>query len=711
MVHKMDVVGVDIFRINLSHTKIEDLTSLVCNIRQWTKKTICLDTEGAQIRTGTMQNGSVLIKNNSIVCLTSSDSPGDASQIPLYPAKPQEMLELGDIISIDFQSVVVQVVRFEKGQAYGRVLSGGEIGSNKGISVDRVITLPALTKKDLEACAIARELGLSHFALSFASGKEDVQRLRDLFPYPIFVISKIESRLGVKHLEDICLVSDAILIDRGDLSREVSATKIALVQKHILDSAQKIGTPVYIATNLLESMIHNFQPTRGEINDITSTLLAGAQGLVLAAETAIGKYPVQSTRMVSEIKREVVNYLTVGKKEYFNSIYDHDLIEPHGGVLVQNVLDADTAREGERMPFIEVGDQILSDIVQIAEGTYSPLSGFMNYEELLSVLEQYKLPSGTVWTLPILLQLPKRDIHFLKHSRIAIRRTNDKKVYAVMNVSNIENIDLAAVAQKWFGTQDLHHPGVALFYKKGSYIVSGEVFLVCRPPDDFNAYHLTPRQTRQIFKDRGWRKIVGFHTRNVIHLGHEFVQKAALERVAADALFISPVVGHKKPTDFSAGAILKTYDIMLQNNYYAPYPALLGTFNTYSRYSGPREAVFTALCRKNLGCSHFVIGRDHTGVGNYYAPDASQRIFDNIGDIGIVPLMFEAAYFCDGCCRVTTQCSHQRERQHTISGTKVRKYLVDREEIPEYLMRKDIIRELQAMYRNSRDTVFEKESL
>lgn len=320
IVENMDSAGVDLFRINLSHTNIEDLEKIIQNIKNWTKKPICIDTEGAQIRTAKIKNSLVDIKNNSLVLLTSSEILGDESHLPLYPIKPSEVLELGDVLAIDFYSTIVRVVSIEGNNVYARVVSGGQVFNNKAVSLNRLINLPNFTKKDIRAFEIAKKMGLAYLALSFASDKEGVRRLRDFFPHPIFAISKIESRLGLTNLEDICRVSNAILIDRGDLSREVPLQKIALAQKHILDTAKKLRVPVYVATNLLESMVENFSPTRAEINDITSTLLDGSRGLVLAAETAIGRYPVQSVRMAVNVKKEVENYINSDKKRYFDSL-------------------------------------------------------------------------------------------------------------------------------------------------------------------------------------------------------------------------------------------------------------------------------------------------------------------------------------------------------------------------------------------------------
>lgn len=691
IVKNMDMSGVDIFRINMSHTKIEDLEGIIKNVTSWTKKPVCIDTEGAQIRTGKIKGGSVLVNNNDIVFLTENNIEGDGSHIPLHLINPSKDLKLGDILYIDFNHLIIQVIKIEGDEVACRVLSGGELGSNKGIHLDREIALPAFTEKDIKAFEIAKKYNLNHIAFSFAGRKRDVEKIRSIFPYDVFIVSKIECRPGMSNLEEICEASDAVLIDRGDLSREVPVHKIGIAQKHILNIAKSKNTPLYVATNLLESMIHRGDPTRAEVNDITSALYAGADGLVLAAETAIGKYPVESVRIVSSIIKSVREDKKNDDEDFdfLKTIYDYNLIEPHGGMLVQNYLDSKEKENLENLKKIKIDEKTLLDTFQIAEGVYSPIKGFMNSTELNSVLDNYKLPNGVVWPLPILFQMKKEEITFGENESI-ILMSEDEKSTILMKVSGIEEINSKDIAKRWFGTEDENHPGVSSFLKKGNCIISGEVFLITKSPYYSQFYTLTPKQTREVFKDRGWQKIVGFHTRNVIHLGHEFVQQAALRLVGADALFISPVVGPKKSNDFSAEAILTSYNVMIKNDFYAPYPALVGAFNTYSRYSGPREAVFTALCRKNFGCSHFVVGRDHTGVGNYYAPDASQKLFDKLGDIGIIPLMFDAVLYCDICNKPTINCEHGKENKKEISGTNVRKCIIDNVDIPEYLMRKEI---------------------
>ncbi|OGZ65433.1 MAG: hypothetical protein A3C50_03585 [Candidatus Staskawiczbacteria bacterium RIFCSPHIGHO2_02_FULL_43_16] len=389
-------------------------------------------------------------------------------------------------------------------------------------------------------------------------------------------------------------------------------------------------------------------------------------------------------------------------------MYEHRVIEPHGGKLVQQFIHKKDVKDFSKLPKLRVSNNLLLDVVQIAEGVYSPLEGFMDYQHLMSVLDEYRLPSGVVWTLPILLQLPAEKINFKQGGHILLQAEAGSDVYALMEVSEIKKVDQQATAQKWFGTVGQNHPGVKRFLDSGDHIIGGKIWLMKKPPFFAGHANLTPRQTREIFRNFNWKRIVGFHTRNVIHRGHEHIQKEALKRAGADALFISPVIGPKKKNDFKAKPILAAYNLMIQSGYYAPYPAVIGPFATYSRYSGPREAVFTALCRKNFGCSHFVIGRDHTGVGNFYAPNASQEIFQKVGDIGIQPLMFGEAYWCNACGTTAVDCGHAENKRMKISGTLARTSLLENKKIPEYVMRKEISDMLFAMYKNPKEKLFEE---
>ncbi|HEV2165737.1 MAG TPA: pyruvate kinase [Thermoplasmata archaeon] len=291
------------FRLNMSHTDIETLESTIEFVQGCTPVPISIDTEGAQIRTGVMSAGVALVPGSE-VRLVAEAIPGDAGTIPLTPSFAVGQLRPGARVSIDFDAALLRVDRVGGDEAVATVLSGGEVGSRKAVTALPSPTLPALSEKDLQAIRIARALGIREYALSFCEDAEAVQRLRALAGDPTCVMAKIESRRGTVQLEEIAQSADRLLIDRGDLSREVRLEAIPLLQKAIIRKANALRVPVYVATNLLESMVGRRVPTRAEVNDVINTLLDGADGLVLAAETAIGKYPVEAAQMIAALMRE-----------------------------------------------------------------------------------------------------------------------------------------------------------------------------------------------------------------------------------------------------------------------------------------------------------------------------------------------------------------------------------------------------------------------
>ncbi len=301
MISKMDEESVYLFRINMSHTPINKLEDIIKNIRKYTDTDICIDSEGAQIRNQTMANGEVYFKKGDVVKIHYTEVIGDLNNISFTPHYVSPLLMVGDILRIDFNSVKFKV--FEKNKTYclATVESGGKVGSNKATNLNREITLDGITPKDKKAIEIGRQMGINYFALSFANHPSDVQMMREYVGKSRTIISKIESRSGLLHLEGIINESDAVLIDRGDLSREICIEKIPFLQRRIISFARSKKTPVYVATNLLESMITTGFPTRAEVNDVVSTLLMGANGLVLAAETAIGEFPVESVIMIRKL--------------------------------------------------------------------------------------------------------------------------------------------------------------------------------------------------------------------------------------------------------------------------------------------------------------------------------------------------------------------------------------------------------------------------
>ncbi len=303
VISELEATGVVSFRINLSHTDFADLESVIRLIQRSTRVPICIDTEGAQIRTGLMREG-VAVREGSRVRLVADAIRGDASTIPLNPGSAIGELASGSKMSIDFDSVVLRIDEVRDGTAEATVLTGGEIGSRKAVTAFPSPPLPTFTEKDLRAIRLAQEHGIREFDLSFCNHPTAVAHLREMVGPDAKIIAKIESREGVRNLSAIARNANAILIDRGDLSREVRLEAIPLLQKTIIREATALGVPVYVATNLLESMVTRRAPTRAEVNDVMSTLLDGASGLVLAAETAIGKFPVEAARMISALLRE-----------------------------------------------------------------------------------------------------------------------------------------------------------------------------------------------------------------------------------------------------------------------------------------------------------------------------------------------------------------------------------------------------------------------
>ena len=689
IIRRLEQSGATVFRINLSHTKLADLARIVQTIRSATDVPLCLDTEGAQVRTGDFVHGSITVRDNTIVRIHKRRVPGDDKNFNLYPYGITEDLGVGDFISIDFNSVLVQVVGCEADFVSVRVLQGGRIGQNKAVTVERHFPLPPLTDKDRACVKLGRELGLTHFALSFAGSGDDVGELRQLVGDSSFIISKIETRQALENLEGIAKRSDALLIDRGDLSREVPIELLPRTQKMVLRRAQRMGCPVYVATNLLESMVSMPTPTRAEVNDIYNTLADGADGLVLAAETAIGKYPIQCASMVNKMIRGAQRPDN-GKSDSGSPEEVSLLVEPHGGELVRREARSSEVEGIDALPRLCVSERDLMDCEQFAYGTYSPLSGFMNRETLDSVLATNRLPDGNAWTLPIMLQIGADEARtFGPGGRVAITNQSGD-IHAVLDVSEVYQYDLEKLAQGMYGTTSREHPGVARVVSSGDWFVAGDITLVKPLESPYRHYLLTPAQTRFIFSRMGWSQVVGFHGRNPAHRGHESIQLQALERTGADGLYINPVIGPKKKGDFLPEPILLSYQTLLEFGCYPPGKVVLGSFFTYSRYAGPREAVFTALCRKNMGCSHFIVGRDHTGVGNFYAPDATQQLFDSLGDIGVTPVFFDAIGYNAETCKYEADKGQALSR---MSGTAVRDALRANKRLPDWFMR-DLVQEV-----------------
>ena len=377
------------------------------------------------------------------------------------------------------------------------------------------------------------------------------------------------------------------------------------------------------------------------------------------------------------------------------------MINPHGGQLVNRVLKGGAKEkvldEKTELFEIEVNQQREKEIENIATGVYSPLEGFLVQNDLDNVVNSKRLSNDLAWTIPIILDINNEEANKISIGD-TVRLSSDGHFIASMEVEDKYKFNKKELAEKVYGTVDTRHPGVAGAFKLEDILLGGNINLVDSSESSYPKYHLSPTETRKSFEDRGWKTIVGFQTRNVPHVGHEYVQKTALTFV--DGLFINPVIGRKKSGDFKDDVILETYRVLI-DNYYLKERAMLAILQTEMRYAGPREAIFHAIIRKNFGCTHFILGRDHAGVGNFYPPYAAQEIFEKFPDLGISPLFFPSFFYCRTCGSSANDktCPHaptqnlecpDPEVRVEFSGTKLRDILIKGERPPPEMIRPEV---------------------
>ncbi|MBU0628865.1 MAG: sulfate adenylyltransferase [Nanoarchaeota archaeon] len=367
------------------------------------------------------------------------------------------------------------------------------------------------------------------------------------------------------------------------------------------------------------------------------------------------------------------------------------MIDPHGGKLINRELTGNSKEkaieESNEIKGLTVHRDTLLDIGNIATGAFSPLNGFVLQNDFISIIESNTLENGIPWTIPV--TFPVQEIKGISEGDDVALFDESKRPIAILHLEQIYKFNFNEAAKSIFGTIDLNHPGVKKMYDMGNTLLGGEVDMINVPSPIVGKYELTPEQTRQKFKELGWKRIVGFQTRNVPHTAHEYLQKAALE--LTDGILLHPLIGWKKKGDYKPETIMKGYEALIKY-YYPKNRAVLSALTTQMRYAGPKEAVFHAIIRKNFGCTHFIVGRDHAGVGKYYDKYAAHKIFDTIGDIEIEILKLMGPYFCKHCGHITTEktCPHPPEEQIQISGTVIRDMLSKGEMPPKEFMREEI---------------------
>jgi sulfate adenylyltransferase len=357
------------------------------------------------------------------------------------------------------------------------------------------------------------------------------------------------------------------------------------------------------------------------------------------------------------------------------------LISPHGGKLINRRLESHEIKYWEdkahSLPKIVLNQREVSDLELIANGVFSPLEGFMTRSDYESVVRNMRLSNGIVWSLPITLAVTEAQASPLREGQEIVLNDPSGNPLAILHLEEKYVYDKEQEAQFVYRTTDVSHPGVAYLMARGEILLGGKISLLNEiPHTQFRPYRLDPAQTRQLFQEKGWKTVVGFQTRNPIHRAHEYIQKCALEMV--DGLLVHPLVGETKSDDIPADVRMRCYEVLIEE-YYPKDRTLLAVLPAAMRYAGPREAIFHALVRKNYGCTHFIVGRDHAGVGNFYGPFDAHRIFEQFEEteLGIKPLFFDNTFYCKRCAGMASHrtCPHDPWNYVFLSGTKVREML------------------------------------
>lgn len=377
-----------------------------------------------------------------------------------------------------------------------------------------------------------------------------------------------------------------------------------------------------------------------------------------------------------------------------------DVNEPHGGHLINRIASEDERQEflaqAERLPRVQLDERATSDLVMIAIGGFSPLNGFMEQADYENVVTDMRLVNGLPWSIPVTLSVSEEVADPLKEGSWVRLDDPTGRFVGVLELTQKYRYNKAHEATHVYRTNETKHPGVKVVYEQGAINLAGPVWLLERDGHPlFPEYQIDPAESRRMFQEKGWKTVVGFQTRNPIHRAHEYIQKCALETV--DGLFLHPLVGATKSDDIPADVRMRCYEIMMEH-YFPQDRVILAINPSAMRYAGPREAIFHAIVRKNYGCTHFIVGRDHAGVGDYYGTYDAQHIFDEFEpeELGIVPMKFEHAFYCtrtEQMATTKTSPSKPEERVH-LSGTKVREMLRRGELPPPQFSRPEVAAEL-----------------
>jgi pyruvate kinase len=601
-VHKLRDRGADFFRINLSHTPLEEIEEKIQTLKKFNVP-IMIDTEGSQIRTGNTEI--IRFEEGEVVRIHFKKVDCNQSNLFLTPLSITEKLELGDLIHLDFDSTLIKISNLNLDENYleGIVLIGGTVGGRKGVHIESDFEIEPFSEKDKKAIELSKKYGINNFSLSFIRKKEDILEFKQLYPQAKF-LSKVETRDAVKNIDSILELSDGILIDRGDLSREIPLEKIPFIQKIIIEKSNKKGKDIFIATNTLENMSNSLKPSKSEINDLVSCLVDGVDGFVLTKETAVGKFPVETLNMLANIVKEHQNNSELD----LDNLHSNLLIPPHGGKLVNRIIKNKFSKEEiNSMKRIIIDEENLMDLEQIAIGSFSPLEGFMDKEDVLSVLKNMKLKDGTFWPIPILLQV--ENIENIKEGdKVLLVYKKDRNPYGILHLDKIYSLNKEELIHKMFGTNDKENPLVKRFFEKGDFFLSGKIDLIRRISSSNKLYGLTPKQIRQIFSERGWSKVISFNSKIYNFGSSQNTFLSLMKRFFCDGLFFHPNIGRIENNPLEISESLDSYETLIRK--FPKGKFFFCTLSLFPKYGGIREVLFNALIRKNFGCSHFIVEKN-----------------------------------------------------------------------------------------------------